>query len=85
MSWVRRLLSLDLLGSALDLNARQQRVIDYLRAERERERLQYARNTRDLIEHFWIAQEAGLDVREPLLNGLQDLRDEVARLEEHHG
>lgn len=64
--------------------ARDQReVIMEQRAMMQQMRLEYARCTRDLIEQFWITQEAGIDVRDELREGLRDLQDEVARLEEH--
>ena len=46
-------------------------------------KLEHVRQIRDLIEQFWLAQEAGLDVRDALHAGLEDMRDHVARLEEH--
>lgn len=61
----------------------QHRCINDQRAEMDRRQLEYARNVRDLIEQFFLVQEEGHDVREKLLSGLRDLRDEVARMEEH--
>lgn len=72
-----------LYGRALAVMRRQQEIIHAQRAELDQMQLEYARNTRDLLENFWIAQESGMDVREPLLIGLKDMRDAVARLEEH--
>lgn len=63
--------------------SRQERAIELLLWKVEQMKLEHARSTRDLIENFYFAQERGVDVREPLLLGLRDLRDEVARLEEH--
>lgn len=68
---------------ALDTLNTQQEIIRAQRAQMDQMQLEYARNTRDLLENFWIAQESGMDVREPLLIGLKDMRDAVARLEEH--
>ena len=61
----------------------QAEVIKMQRAQMERMQLEYARNVRDLIEAFFVAQQSGEDVRDQLLEGLRDLQDEVARLEEH--
>lgn len=61
----------------------QNEVIKLQRQQMAFMRLEYARSTRDLIEQFFIAQESGVDVREPLQIGLRDMEDEVARLEEH--
>lgn len=72
------------LAAAQRTYLRQAETIQLLLWEIERMRLEHARSTRDLIEQFWICQEGGIDVREPLLNGLRDMRDEVARLEEHN-
>lgn len=63
----------------------QHEEIIRLRAQAAQHELEHARNVRDLVEQFWITQEAGIDVREPVLQGLEDLRDQVARLEEHSG
>lgn len=78
---LRRRISLYL--RALDAMRRQTEIIRAQRSEMDQMQLEHARNVRDLLENFWIAQEAGMDVREPLLIGLQDMRDAVARLEEH--
>ena len=61
----------------------QRRLINRKQREIEQLKLQHIRTTRDLIEQFWLAQVAGTDVREELQQGLSDLRDHVARLEEH--
>lgn len=84
MSWVRRLLTAVLIvEEQQEIIRKQRRLLQIKDAQAEARKLEYVRNTRDLIENFWIAQEGGIDVREPLLLGLRDLRDEVARLEEH--
>lgn len=90
MRFLRRLVKLDLLGEVIVIAQEQQAVISDQRRiitqktrELEEMRLESARSTRDLVEQFWICQEGGIDVREPLLIGLQDMRDQVARLEEH--
>ena len=61
----------------------QAEVIKMQRLQMERMQLEYARNVRDLIEGFFVVQQSGEDVRDELLEGLRDLQDEVARLEEH--
>ena len=92
--FVRRLLNLDTLDSALHVAAQQFLLIEELNREIQeqqevfekitrQQQLEYARSTRDLIEAFFVVQQSGDDVRDSLLAGLQDLRDEVARLEEH--
>ena len=92
--FLRRLLNLDTLDSALSIAAQQFLLIEQLNqviAEQQaafeqvtrEQQLEYARSTRDLIEAFFVVQQSGDDVRESLLAGLEDLRDEVARLEEH--
>lgn len=73
-----------LMREAAELLDAQRGLIALLKAQKADMQLEHARSTRDLIEQFWICQEGGIDVREPLLIGLQDLRDQVARLEEHH-
>ena len=80
---LRRLVGLDILDSALTVAANQHLLIERLNATIEEQRLEYARNTRDLIEAFLVVQTSGEDVRDGLIAGLNDLRDEVARLEEH--
>lgn len=80
MSFLRRV---SLYSRASDLIYRQSKIIAAQRREMDEMQLEYARNVRDLLENFWIAQESGMDVREPLLIGLQDMQDAVARLEEH--
>ena len=83
MSFLRRLLSLDVIGRSIALNVEQDATIKRQREEIARLKLEHIRQTRDLVEQFWIVQEAGTDVREALFAGLSDLRDHVARLEEH--
>ena len=61
----------------------QRRIITRQQAEIEKMKLEHIRTCRDLVEQFWIAEVAGTDVREELQQGLSDLRDHVARLEEH--
>lgn len=81
MSWILRRVSL--YSRATDLLCRQSEIIRAQRSEMDQMQLEYARNVRDLLENFWIAQESGMDVREPLMIGLRDMEDAVARLEEH--
>lgn len=83
MSLLRKLLNLDVLSQSVSLNIDQDATITRQRKEIERLKLEHIRETRDLVEQFFIAQEAGLDVRDALEAGLNDLRDHVARLEEH--
>jgi hypothetical protein len=83
MSFIRRLMGVDTINTLLSIGVSQQELIERQRREIERLRLEHLRQVRDLIEQFWLAQEAGLDVREQLHAGLQDMRDHVARLEEH--
>lgn len=62
---------------------RQDQVI---RAEEalEQARLEHARNTRNLLEKFLVCLETPeIDVRDPILQGISDLSDEIARMEEH--
>jgi hypothetical protein len=87
---LRRLLNLDVLGAAVGVAREQQTIIhDQLRlitrkqAEIEELKLSHIRSVRDLVEHFLYSQQQGIDVTEDLERGLEDLRDHVARLEEH--
>ena len=82
-SFLRRLMNYDLVVYLAEERRKKVYEIERLQAEMGQLQLAHARNVRDLIENFWIVQEAGLDVREELEAGLQDLRDHVARLEEH--
>lgn len=61
----------------------QQEVIMRKNAELSALQLAYTRHVRDLVTQFVQAQEAGTDLREILLNAINDLDDEIARLEEH--
>ncbi len=75
-----------MLETAVDVLGDQRAIIHYLQEEASARRLEYARNTRDLIEHFLITldePELHGQVRHQLLDSLTDLSDEVARLEEH--
>lgn len=55
-----------------------------LRAEKACNDLEQARWARNVIEQFLIVLDRPeVDVREALIIGLNDMRDEVARLEEH--
>ena len=78
----------DLLAVANGLRdaCNQQRdVIARLNNEKEEMVLEHARNTRNLLTAFLVCLESPeIDVREPILLGLRDLSDEIARLEEHH-
>lgn len=86
----RRLFNLDILARAVVVAheqraviSEQRRLIDLKDAEIERLKLDHVRAVRDLVEQFFICQMAGTDVTEDLERGLEDLRDHVARLEEH--
>lgn len=81
--FLRKILNLDVLGQSVTLNLEQAATIKRLRKELAQKDLEHIRAVRDLVEQFFIAQEAGLDVRDQLEAGLTDLRDHVARLEEH--
>lgn len=88
--FLRRLLNYDTVDVLLQIGVGYQEVvkeqgekIDNLERQLQALRLEHTRNLRDLVEHFFIAQEAGLDVRDELEAGLRDLQDEVARQEEH--
>ena len=80
MNWfLRRLLNLD--AALVDL---QREVIVSQQAEFVRADLEHARNVRNLIEQFLVALETPeIDIRNDLMQGLSDLKDHVARLEEH--
>lgn len=82
-NFLRGVFGIDTIETLISIGYGQMEVIAELHAENERLKLQHVRQTRDLVEQFWISQEAGLDVREQLFAGLTDLRDHVARLEEH--
>lgn len=60
----------------------QDRIEGYEASQRA-QHLHHSRHVRDLVEQFFLALECGADVTEELEAGLSDLRDEVARLEEH--
>lgn len=63
---------------------RQQQTIGRLLDEQQKNQLEYARTTRNLVEHFLVALEhPEFDYRSDILKGLRDLEDEIARLEEH--
>jgi hypothetical protein len=79
-----------LLGRALTVGVQQQEVIREQRTIIERQnlyiqqvQLEHTRNVRNLVENFLIVQSDGEDVRDELIEGLRDLNDHVARLEEH--
>jgi hypothetical protein len=79
-----------LLGRAITVGVQQQEIIREQRDTIERQnlyiqqvQLEHTRSVRDIVEHFLIAHEQGIDVRDDLLDGLRDLNDHVARLEEH--
>lgn len=78
-NFFRKVLNLDLVDGLIMLT-REQQVLQ------QRSDLQNARNTRDLIQHFLTAIEQDVDrdaLAENLREGLTDLSDHVARLEEH--
>ena len=83
---IRRLLGLDTVSDAIGVINRQQDLIaewkEAYDAQQARLTLQHTRNVRDLVQHFLIAVEEEIDVRDQLEAGLQDLKDHVARLEE---
>ena len=63
----------------------QKDIIQRLNHEMAQMTLEHARNTRNLLESFLLCLETPeIDVREPILLGLRDLSDEIARMEEHH-
>lgn len=72
-----------LMREARDLIRAQSALIDGLQAQLTAYELMHVRAVRDLVEQFLYAQEAGIDVRDELLDGWRDLADHVARLEEH--
>ena len=87
---IRRLFLSGLLGAYVNVAHEQQEVIFSQRrllnrkqAEIEELKLSHIRSVRDLVEHFLYSQQQGFDVTEQLEEGLRDLRDHVARLEEH--
>lgn len=61
----------------------QHECINRMRVEMNRRELEHGRSTRDLIEQFLIIQMRGEDVTAGLEQALIDLRDQVARMEEH--
>ena len=91
--FLRRLLNLDTVSQAVGVIETQNKLIQewqVVYAAREQEiaelRLEHVRNVRDLVSHFLEALESDLDeeeLRETLENGLRDLNDHVARMEEH--
>ena len=62
----------------------QHELIQSLRAESERQQLEYARNVRDLLVNFRGALNEDRDQIDSILeNAITDMSDSVARLEEH--
>jgi hypothetical protein len=90
--FLRRLLfSSDALDALIEVARSQSELIDLqnatiasLRSDLLSLDLAHIRNLRGVVEHFLIASESGIDVRDDLLDGLRDLSDHIARLEEHH-
>lgn len=83
--FLRRLLNYDLVLYLAEDRRQKRAEIERLRCESVQMQLEYARNVRDLIAHFRSALEMeDLDtLEETLAQGLQDMNDSVARLEEH--
>ena len=88
--FLRRLFNLDVMDAAAQVVARKNRTIREMEvicaekdAEIERLHLAHVRNVCDLIGNFIQGLEEGRDMNETLEAGLQDLKDHVARLEEH--
>ena len=80
--YLRRLFGLDLVPRALEvINKQSERIQEWQEYAAYKE-LQHLRNVRDLVQHFLIAVDEEVDVREQLEKGLQDLNDHVARMEE---
>ena len=68
-----------------DVVQEQKDIIARLNDEKSIMQLEHARNTRDILIAFLRCIDSPeIDVREPILLGLRDLSDEIARLEEHH-
>lgn len=83
MKFLRLLFSYDALADVMAIARDQNALIKDLREESLRQRLIYARSTRDLIQQFRVVLETPeVDVREALEAAYADLSDEVARLEE---
>lgn len=83
--FLRRLLHYDQVDTLLDIAQQQREVIEILSAQLQQKDLENTRNVRNLVEQFLVVQSEGVDVRDDLIQGLRDLNDQVARLEEHSG
>jgi hypothetical protein len=71
-----------------DIIQEQEDRIRVLRMAMDKVDLEHARYTRNLIQHFLVAVEDGEEaeaLRDGIEDGLSDLNDHVARLEEHSG
>jgi hypothetical protein len=89
---IRRLLNYDTLDSIIGVAKEQQaviedqrRIIGFQQAEIQRLKIEYSRWGRDVIEQFLIAldrPEYEDDLRDRLIAAVEDMSDEVARLEE---
>ena len=67
-----------------DIIQEREATIRVLRMAMDRVDLAHAVATRDLVEHFLAALDEDEEaIREGILNGLSDLNDHVARLQEH--
>lgn len=70
----------------LDVCSRQQRIIGELSRELMCKELTDTRRHRDMLESFLVALDTPEDndeLRVVLIDGLQDMNDQLARLEEH--
>lgn len=79
MNWLYRILTAEITERKV---AEQEKAIELLLWKIEQMKLDHIRSTRGLVEQFFLAQENGVDVTEPLLDGMRDLDDHIARLEE---
>lgn len=73
-------------ADVIDIAYRQHVLIQDLKESRKRDQLQYSRNLRDLLISFRGALEEDPETVIPTLDAaILDMRDEVARAEEHSG
>lgn len=82
----RRIFNFDIVDDLLALCREQDAALSKINSERAEYVLENSRATRNLVQAFIVALDEETDhdlLREKLREGLSDLSDEVARLEEH--
>ena len=74
------MLAADLLEQQIQVQAH---TIDLLCQQIALMELDHTRFVRNMVSEFLVVQESGIDIRDLLIAGLQDMDDEIARREEH--